>query len=205
MLPLLRLEYTVRYHRKRSSTGLFEGERHPWVRYEVGHALFDKLDFRMSGREEDVADQFAAEGYLAIAPALFDRQERGVNLAYDDAGVEPGHVQHGVERLPQLAHQPAELGQQPVPVVGGQTAGQAGEPGQVGAPWIELAAGDLRLGRMVDHDRQRQMFARESTQCRQVARQHVVGAGPHCREFGVGQRHLTDLVRPKLTFTISYD
>ncbi|MDH4165980.1 MAG: dienelactone hydrolase family protein [Gammaproteobacteria bacterium] len=46
--------------------------------------------FGVTGHIERVAEQFAAEGYLAIAPALFDRQERGVNLAYDTAGVAHG-------------------------------------------------------------------------------------------------------------------
>jgi carboxymethylenebutenolidase len=46
--------------------------------------------FGVTGHIERVAEQYAAEGYLAIAPALFDRQQRGVNLAYDDAGVATG-------------------------------------------------------------------------------------------------------------------
>ena len=46
--------------------------------------------FGVTGHIERVADQFAAEGYLAIAPALFDRQQRGVNLAYDEAGIAQG-------------------------------------------------------------------------------------------------------------------
>jgi carboxymethylenebutenolidase len=46
--------------------------------------------FGVTGHIERVADQFAAEGYLAIAPAVFDRQERGVNLAYDEAGIDRG-------------------------------------------------------------------------------------------------------------------
>ena len=46
--------------------------------------------FGVTGHIERVADQFAAEGYLAIAPAVFDRQERGVNLAYDQAGIARG-------------------------------------------------------------------------------------------------------------------
>ncbi len=37
-----------------------------------------------------VVDRFAAAGYLAIAPALFDRVERGVELAYDADGVTRG-------------------------------------------------------------------------------------------------------------------
>lgn len=37
-----------------------------------------------------VADDYAADGYLAVAPALFDRLERGVELGYDDAGIRRG-------------------------------------------------------------------------------------------------------------------
>ena len=46
--------------------------------------------FGVTGHIERVAEQFAAAGYLAIAPAVFDRQERGVNLAYDEAGTAQG-------------------------------------------------------------------------------------------------------------------
>jgi len=35
----------------------------------------------------DVTDWYASEGFLAIAPALFDRFEMNVDLAYDDAGL----------------------------------------------------------------------------------------------------------------------
>ena len=35
-----------------------------------------------------VADRFAREGYLAVAPALFDRYERGFETGYDAAGME---------------------------------------------------------------------------------------------------------------------
>jgi carboxymethylenebutenolidase len=37
-----------------------------------------------------VTDSFAAEGYTAIAPALFDRIRRGIELDYDDAGRDEG-------------------------------------------------------------------------------------------------------------------
>ena len=37
-----------------------------------------------------VTDRFAAAGYLAVAPALFDRIRRGVELDYDAAGTEEG-------------------------------------------------------------------------------------------------------------------
>jgi carboxymethylenebutenolidase len=35
-------------------------------------------------------DKFARHGYAAIAPAFFDRIEPGVELAYDEAGIEAG-------------------------------------------------------------------------------------------------------------------
>ena len=39
-----------------------------------------------------VADGFAAEGFLAVAPALFDRIRPGIELAYDEAGVAEGRA-----------------------------------------------------------------------------------------------------------------
>ncbi len=46
--------------------------------------------FGVTGHIERVAEQYAARGYLAIAPALFDRQKRGVNLPYDESGMQAG-------------------------------------------------------------------------------------------------------------------
>jgi carboxymethylenebutenolidase len=40
-----------------------------------------------------VADQYAAAGYLAIAPALFDRVERGVDVPYTDMAKGFGYMQ----------------------------------------------------------------------------------------------------------------
>lgn len=40
--------------------------------------------FGVNAHMRDVCDGFAAEGYLAVAPALFDRLERGVELGYSD-------------------------------------------------------------------------------------------------------------------------
>src|SRR6186713_867908 len=37
-----------------------------------------------------VADGFAAEGYVAIAPCLFDRIRRGIELGYSEAEVQQG-------------------------------------------------------------------------------------------------------------------
>ncbi|MCB2102407.1 MAG: dienelactone hydrolase family protein [Rhodobacterales bacterium] len=38
----------------------------------------------------DVCDRLAAAGFVALAPALFDRLERGVELDYDQAGIARG-------------------------------------------------------------------------------------------------------------------
>ena len=46
--------------------------------------------FGVNAHFRAVADRYAAAGYLAIAPALFDRAERGVELGYDQAGREKG-------------------------------------------------------------------------------------------------------------------
>ncbi len=37
-----------------------------------------------------IADAFAAKGYVAIAPSLFDRAQTGIELGYDDAGLSAG-------------------------------------------------------------------------------------------------------------------
>ena len=42
--------------------------------------------FGVNSHIRRVAEQYAAEGYLAIAPALFDRLQKGVDLGYDAAG-----------------------------------------------------------------------------------------------------------------------
>ena len=43
-----------------------------------------------------VTDRVAAAGYVALAPAIFDRAEKGVELAYDDSGMSRG-VAFGAE------------------------------------------------------------------------------------------------------------
>lgn len=37
-----------------------------------------------------VTDRFAEEGFFAVAPAIFDRVERGVDLGYDSEGMQKG-------------------------------------------------------------------------------------------------------------------
>jgi len=46
--------------------------------------------FGVNAHIRDVCDRFAADGYEAIAPALFDRVRPGVELGYDEAGIEEG-------------------------------------------------------------------------------------------------------------------
>ena len=48
--------------------------------------------FGVNAHMRAVTDGFAAEGYAAVAPALFDRLERGVDLGYDEAGMTHGRA-----------------------------------------------------------------------------------------------------------------
>ena len=48
--------------------------------------------FGVNAHIREVADGFAADGYAALAPALFDRIERDVELGYDDDGVRRGRA-----------------------------------------------------------------------------------------------------------------
>ncbi|MED6304879.1 MAG: dienelactone hydrolase family protein [Actinomycetota bacterium] len=46
--------------------------------------------FGVNDHMRGVADGYAREGYVAIAPALFDRVRDGVELDYDEAGIDVG-------------------------------------------------------------------------------------------------------------------
>ncbi|MCY4198225.1 MAG: dienelactone hydrolase family protein [Gammaproteobacteria bacterium] len=46
--------------------------------------------FGVNPHIRSVADGYASEGYAVIAPAIFDRVERGVELGYDEAGMGAG-------------------------------------------------------------------------------------------------------------------
>jgi carboxymethylenebutenolidase len=46
--------------------------------------------FGVNAHIREVADRFAAEGYLVIAPALFDRAQRGVELGYTPDDITAG-------------------------------------------------------------------------------------------------------------------
>jgi carboxymethylenebutenolidase len=48
--------------------------------------------FGVNSHVRAVCDGFAADGYVAIAPALFDRVERNVELGYDNADIARGRA-----------------------------------------------------------------------------------------------------------------
>jgi len=48
--------------------------------------------FGVNGHIRRVCDQYAADGYLALSPAIFDRIERDVELGYDEAGMNKGRA-----------------------------------------------------------------------------------------------------------------
>jgi carboxymethylenebutenolidase len=62
--------------------------------------------FGVNAHIRRVADGFAADGYRVIAPAIFDRVERGVNLGYDKADVERGIA---VRRAIAMEHMLADI------------------------------------------------------------------------------------------------
>ncbi|MXV91232.1 MAG: dienelactone hydrolase family protein [Acidimicrobiia bacterium] len=51
--------------------------------------------FGVNAHIRDVVDRYAALGYRAVAPALFDRLERGVELGYTDETVIQGRAMRG--------------------------------------------------------------------------------------------------------------
>ena len=55
--------------------------------------------FGVNSHIRRVADGFAAEGYVAVAPALFDRVEKGIELGYDPKSIEAGRDIRGKVEL----------------------------------------------------------------------------------------------------------
>jgi len=51
----------------------------------VGALVVVQEIFGVNGSIRDVADSYAKDGFLAIAPAVFDRYERGLELGYGEA------------------------------------------------------------------------------------------------------------------------
>ena len=48
--------------------------------------------FGVNRHMRSVTDRFATDGYVALAPALFDRVERNVDVGYDEAGYTKGRT-----------------------------------------------------------------------------------------------------------------
>jgi len=55
-----------------------------------GAVLVIQEVYGLNGYIRGVTDSFAAEGYTAIAPALFDRVRRGIEVSYSEAGLQEG-------------------------------------------------------------------------------------------------------------------
>ena len=70
-------------HRFRAFQAAAKGE-------EIGRLIVVPEIFGINRHIRGVCEGFAAEGYTVIAPDLFERAERAVELAYDDAGIQRG-------------------------------------------------------------------------------------------------------------------
>ncbi len=95
--------------------------------------------FGVNSHIRDVTDRFAAAGYAAIAPALFDHVQKGVELDYDEAG-----ITKGIELIGELGF---DLPMQDV-AAAARRIGDAGKTGVVGFCWGGTVAylSAIRLG-----------------------------------------------------------
>lgn len=60
--------------------------------------------FGINGHIRRVCDRFAAEGFEVVAPALFDRVQRDVELDYSDTSIQKGRALRGQLKDDNLAH-----------------------------------------------------------------------------------------------------
>jgi carboxymethylenebutenolidase len=68
--------------------------------------------FGVNAHIRSVTERFAAAGFVALAPALFDPVERGVELDYNDAGIRKGRdltAALGFERAMELVEAAADV------------------------------------------------------------------------------------------------
>ena len=63
----------------------------------IGAIVVIQEIFGVNASIREVADAYAAEGFVAVAPALFDRFGKGIELGYDEAG-----MKRAFELYPQL-------------------------------------------------------------------------------------------------------
>jgi carboxymethylenebutenolidase len=88
--------------------------------------------FGVNSHIRSVADGYAGAGFLAVAPALFDRAEHGVELGYDPAGIERGIA---------IARGKLDYGQVMADVrAAAVTVARAGKVGAVGYCWGGMLA-----------------------------------------------------------------
>jgi carboxymethylenebutenolidase len=87
--------------------------------------------FGLNAHIREVADQYAGAGYLAIAPAMFDRARPGIELGYDAAG-----IGQGVEYMTELKPDQTLLDLKAAIAF----AGSAGKVGVVGYCWGGVVA-----------------------------------------------------------------
>lgn len=62
------------------------------VEAPVGAVVFIQEIFGVNDHIRDLCDRYAELGYVAIAPALFDRQEKNVSLGYEPADIDKGRA-----------------------------------------------------------------------------------------------------------------
>ncbi len=82
--------------------------------------------FGVNSHIREVCDGFAKAGYAALAPALFDRTERGVELGYQPADIEAGRALRGKIAWPEALKDVAAA----IPAIS-----DAGKVGIVGYCW----------------------------------------------------------------------
>ncbi len=75
-------------HRLRAYRSVARGE-------EIGRVIVAPEIFGINRHIRGVCDRFAAAGYTALAPDLFERAERAVELGYDSDGIQRGRDLRG--------------------------------------------------------------------------------------------------------------
>src|SRR5437762_12592677 len=88
--------------------------------------------FGVNSHIKQVADGYAADGYVAIAPAMFDRVQKNVDLGYT-----PEDIAKGREIRGKLTNDMAVKD----PKAAGKPAGTPAKAGIVAYCWAGLAAG----------------------------------------------------------------
>ena len=100
--------------------------------------------FGVSDHIKRVADQYAAQGYKAVAPAMFDRVKRGITLPYSE-------IQQGLAYMRELKW-PNTLADLDAAIKEARTAGSCGVVGFCwGGTVAHVAASDLEVDAAVSY------------------------------------------------------